>query len=75
MDVAPAVSPSVRVRMLVGARDEVTPPGLTLAYAAALRRNGVAADAAVLPDLPHDILLRPAVFEALRYLLAHREGR
>ncbi len=75
MDVASTVSRSVQVRMVVGARDEVTPPGLTAAYAAALRENGVAADVALLPDLPHNILQEPAVFEALRRILAQGDGR
>jgi predicted esterase len=40
IDVVDKVSPSVRVRMLVGSADDVAPPALTQEYAGALRKHG-----------------------------------
>jgi acetyl esterase/lipase len=75
MDVASAVPRSTQVRMVVGGKDEVTPPGLTAAYAAALRENGVPVLVASVPDLSHNILGEPVVFEALQRMLARSDGR
>jgi pimeloyl-ACP methyl ester carboxylesterase len=69
MDMTAAVPRSVRVKMIVGAEDHVAPPEFTLAYAAALQAHGVSTDATVEPSLPHNILLEPAVFDALRELV------
>ena len=59
------VSRSVRVDLVVGADDLVAPPELTKKYGNALRRAGVN----VLPQLKHDILLEPAIFQHLKILL------
>jgi pimeloyl-ACP methyl ester carboxylesterase len=75
MDVTWAVPRSTQVRMVVGGKDEVTPPDLTAAYAAALRENGVPVLVATLPDLSHNILGEPVVFEALQRMLARSDGR
>lgn len=69
MDLAPRVPPSVRVRMLVGSADPVTPPELTQRYAAALREHHVDVNVTSAPGLQHNILLEPVTLEELRALL------
>lgn len=66
MNLADKISRSVRVRMLVGSDDPVAPPELSGRYADALRKNGDAVSLAILPGLKHNILLEPAVFDALK---------
>ena len=59
---------SVRVALLVGSKDPVTPPALSEAYAERLRRHHVDVSLQVLPGLEHDILLEPGTLEALKQL-------
>lgn len=70
LSVAAKVPVRDKVVMMVGAADNVAPPGLTRAYAAALRRNGVQVQLVELPGRDHEILLDPAVQSALRALIA-----
>ena len=61
---------SVRIWMLVGGDDQITPPALTLAYAEALRNHGVAVDVTVSPGLGHNILLEPIAIERLKDVIS-----
>ena len=60
------VSPSVRVRMVVGADDKTAPEELTVEYAEALQARGVDVAVTVAPGLGHKILLRPIVLAELQ---------
>jgi predicted esterase len=66
---AAQISPGDRVRMLVGSADDVAPPELTRAYAAALARQGVDVRVTELPGEGHEIFLKPAVQEQLAGLV------
>jgi pimeloyl-ACP methyl ester carboxylesterase len=70
LDLAGNVLPSVRVRLLVGAGDNVAPRDLSERYAEALRAHGGDVTIAILPGLEHDILLEPVTLDALRNLAA-----
>lgn len=70
IELANKVSPSVRVRMLVGSEDPIAPPALTQEYAAALKTHGVNVEVTVANRLKHDILLEPVAFEQLKDLVA-----
>jgi pimeloyl-ACP methyl ester carboxylesterase len=65
----------VRIWMLVGSDDKITPPALTLAYADALRNRGIAVDVTVAPGLPHDILLEPVALDRLKDVVAAIDPR
>lgn len=69
LDLADRVSPSLRVRLVVGSRDATAPPKFTLAYAQALQMHGVDLKVTIAPGLDHNILLEPVVFEQLKQLL------
>jgi acetyl esterase/lipase len=69
IDLAAKVLPSVRVRLLVGAEDSVTPSELSERYAEALRPHGINVTVAIVPGLEHDILLEPVALEALTHLV------
>jgi pimeloyl-ACP methyl ester carboxylesterase len=75
IDLAANVLPSVRVRLLVGADDPVTPAEMSERYAEALRAHGVNAMLAVVPGLQHDILLEPAALDALTSLVKTLRSR
>jgi len=66
MELADKISRSVRVRLLVGGDDPVAPPELSRRYADALRKQGDDVSLTILPGLKHNILLEPAVFDALQ---------
>ena len=68
-DEAISVAHDVRVRMVVGADDPVTPEPLTSAYAAALEARGVPVTVTILPNLGHEILLEPATLDQLKDLM------
>jgi pimeloyl-ACP methyl ester carboxylesterase len=70
LSVAAGVPVRDKVVMMVGTKDNIAPPGLTRAYAAALKRKGVEVQLIELPDRDHEILLDPAVQTALRVLIA-----
>ena len=61
---------STRVSMLVGSDDDITPPSLTDAYAAALRDRGIPVDVTVAPGLGHDILSEPVAMDQLRHIVS-----
>lgn len=63
LDLAKQVSPSTKVEMLVGEKDDLAPPEYTHAYYVALRSRGVDAREFVLPNLGHNILFAPSVVE------------
>jgi pimeloyl-ACP methyl ester carboxylesterase len=69
MDLAGKVPRAVPVRMLVGGDDPVAPPELSQRYADALRKQGNDVSLTILPGLQHNILLEPAVFDALRVMV------
>ena len=58
------------VRMLVGTRDDVTPPSLSLAYEAAAKRLGKDVKLTQLEGVDHEALFDPAVFAAISQLIA-----
>lgn len=68
LDLISTVPPTTRVRMLVGTKDDVAPPTMTEAYAAALRARDIDVTAVEVPEAPHDILLTPVSFEQLNAL-------
>jgi pimeloyl-ACP methyl ester carboxylesterase len=70
LDFANQVSPSVRIRMIVGSRDSSAPPRFTHEYARALRGYGVNTTVTVGQGLEHNILLDDIVFDQLMDLLA-----
>jgi alpha-beta hydrolase superfamily lysophospholipase len=70
LSVAANVPARDKVVTMVGADDNVAPPDLTRAYAAALERNGVDVQLIELPGRDHEILLDPAVQNALKALIA-----
>jgi len=69
MDLAGNISPSVRVRMVVGSQDPNTLPKFTYAYADALRKRGVDVSVTTAPGLGHNILLEPVVAKELVALI------
>ena len=70
LSVAAKVPVADKVVMMVGTQDVVAPPDLTRAYAAALKHNGVDVQLIELPGRDHEILLDPAVQDALTALIA-----
>lgn len=66
----PRLDRRLAVSMMVGSADDVAPPDITQAYAAAVRTRGIAVDLRVLPGKPHDILNEPEVIPALADLIA-----
>ncbi|WP_066584682.1 alpha/beta fold hydrolase [Sphingomonas pruni] len=66
----PRLSPRLALSMMVGSADDIAPPDLTQAYAAAARARGIPVDLRILPGKPHDILNEPEVIPALRDLIA-----
>jgi dipeptidyl aminopeptidase/acylaminoacyl peptidase len=70
LDTVRQVSTSARVRLLVGDKDQTAVPESSRNYADALKRRGVDAEVTILPGRDHEILLDPAVIEALRRLLS-----
>jgi pimeloyl-ACP methyl ester carboxylesterase len=70
VDLAAAVSPHARVRLVVGSADRIAPPSLSEKYARALRRRGIAVTLTVVPNLGHDVLLEPMVLKELAALLS-----
>lgn len=69
IDLAGKVASSVRVRLIVGGKDPITPPVLTQRYVDALKASGSDVRVTVVPGLEHDILLEPAVFDLLKTLV------
>ena len=65
LTLAAHVPPATIVRMVVGDADDVAPPAVSQAYAAALRSHGVQVSLTIVPGLGHNILFAPAVFHAL----------
>jgi acetyl esterase/lipase len=70
IDFVQRVSPSVRVRMVVGSQDSTAPARFTQEYGRALRGHGVDTTITVGQGLGHDILLEDIVFGQLTKLLA-----
>jgi predicted esterase len=75
MDVVDKVSPTTRVWMMVGEKDNVAPPDFTQRYAAALKKHGVDADVTVLPGRDHEILLDDAVILELSKVITALQRR
>jgi predicted esterase len=75
MDLAGKVLPSVRVSLLVGAKDPVAPPELSERYANALRAHSGDVTLAIAPGLEHDILLESVTLDALTNLVASLRGK
>lgn len=60
------VPASVKIWLLVGSDDQITPSALTLAYAEALRNRNVAVNVTIAPGFSHNILLEPIAMERLK---------
>jgi pimeloyl-ACP methyl ester carboxylesterase len=69
IDVVPGIANGVPVRMLVGTRDDVTPPSLSLAYEAAAKRLGNDVKLVQLDGVDHEALFDPAVFDTVAQLV------
>jgi predicted esterase len=69
IEIAKDVAPATIVRMIVGEKDDVAPPADSQAYATALRQHGVDVSVDVVPDLEHNILFAPQVFDVLAGIL------
>lgn len=69
IDFVSAIRPGSSVRLLVGERDEVTPPEQSQGYAGVLQRQGVDAQVTVLPGLGHNIMFTSPVFAETARLL------
>ncbi|MGP1615900.1 MAG: alpha/beta hydrolase family protein, partial [Pollutimonas bauzanensis] len=63
------VRPETLVRLIVGAEDEVTLPEEIRRYAEALQRRGVDARFTIEPGLGHNMLVTPAAFRELGFLI------
>lgn len=63
------VKKTVKVRLLVGSDDELTPQRFSHAYAEALKARGGDVTVEVVPGQPHDMLLEQPTFDALTALL------
>jgi pimeloyl-ACP methyl ester carboxylesterase len=63
------VSTNVTIRMVVGDKDDVTPPALSEAYRAAAQKAGKHVTLTELENEPHDILLKAAVLAELGILI------
>lgn len=63
------VARATRVRLVVGAADNVAPPRFSQEYARALARHGVDVELKIEPGLEHNILLAPVVIEELERLI------
>lgn len=74
LSVAGEVGPGTIVRMVVGEKDDVAPPADTEAYATALRKRDIDVAVDVVPDLGHNILFTPRVFDALADVIAMVSG-
>lgn len=61
--------PEARLRVVVGSADEVTPPPLSRAFAAAAGQHAHVA-LVIVPGAPHDMLFAPEVMRELRKLEA-----
>jgi predicted esterase len=72
--VVDGIPASVRMSLLVGSDDPVTPPALTQAYAEALRIHGAKIDLTVAPGLTHNILLEPGTIARLKDLVGAVDG-
>ncbi|HEX5228814.1 MAG TPA: alpha/beta hydrolase [Bryobacteraceae bacterium] len=70
IDFVSKVSPSVRVRMIVGSQDSTAPARFTQEYARALQGHDVDTTVTVGEGLGHNILLEGIVFDQLTKLLA-----
>ncbi|HZZ89378.1 MAG TPA: hypothetical protein VFE13_13700 [Caulobacteraceae bacterium] len=70
IDLAPQAPRGVDIELMVGDADDVAPPALTDAYAAALARGGVAAPVVRVPGKGHEILLEPPVLQELTAMVA-----
>jgi predicted esterase len=67
---AAAVSPATRVRLVVGAADDVAPPRFSEEYRDALSQHGIDVALEIEPGLTHDMLLEPVVMRQLEQLLS-----
>jgi predicted esterase len=72
--VVDGIPASVRMSLLIGSDDPVTPPALTQAYADALRNHRAKFDVAVMPGLTHNILLEPVTMARLKDLIGAVDG-
>ena len=65
VDYVARVPAPTRVAVIVGEKDEVTPPALSREYAEALRRRGIAAELAILEGVDHvGVIAAPDVMAA-----------
>jgi len=69
IDLAGKVLPSVRVQLLVGAKDPVAPAEMSQHYAEVLRDHGADVTVTIALGLEHDILREPVTFGVLRTLV------
>jgi len=70
LQTAGGILPSIRVAVLVGANDKITPANFSRAYAEALALRGIATDYRILPARGHDLLDDPEVLAATERLAA-----
>ena len=69
MDVVGNIDAAMRIEMIVGAQDNVTPPDLTERYSTALKERDIAVRVITLPNKGHEILLDAAVLRELANLI------
>jgi acetyl esterase/lipase len=75
LELAPGVPAGTRIRMIVGAEDEVAPLEDSRVYAEALQARGIDARLRVVPGLNHNnIVFRPPVFQELIGLIGDVDG-
>ena len=75
IELAPKVKPSVYIQLVAGGEDPVAPAELSRHYAETLRGHGDNVHLTVLPGLEHDILLEPAVLDALKATVNHIKSK
>jgi predicted esterase len=75
LQLARDVASDAVVRLVVGQNDEVVPPAHSQAYATALRQRGIDVAETVLPGLGHNILLAPAVIDAVTDVVTTLQSR
>jgi pimeloyl-ACP methyl ester carboxylesterase len=69
IDLVSGIADRTTISMIVGAKDDVAPPALSEAYRSALARLGKHVQLIELKDQGHEILLNPAVLQAVAPLL------
>jgi pimeloyl-ACP methyl ester carboxylesterase len=64
-----ALSPRLKLRVVVGERDKVAPPSLSRRFVAAAHKRGLDAQLTIVPGADHEVLQNPAILLLLKTML------